>query len=181
MVYLDSIGTNNFINNSANIGGAIYAAVYTSLSFTGTSDLSNNSAIQGGAISANYNRKLTINGNINFTNNGHNIRDSRGGATHLAMYSTFFVFPNTTVCWQNNYANLGGAIYVLTTIPFTQCKMTQIATFIAITKDCFFQLPGQNLSNGFDVQLVFKNNSAYNAGSVLYGGAIDNCCLDRMT
>ena len=171
-------GTNNFINNSANNGGAIYAAVHASLSFTGTSNLSRNLAMQGGAISANSNSALTFNGNINFTNNGHNIRDSRGGAMHLAIQSTFFVFPNTTVCWENNYANLGGAIYVLTTIPFTQCKMTQIATFIATTKDCFFQLPGQNLSNGFDVQLVFKNNSAYNAGSVLYGGTIDNCCLD---
>ena len=173
-------GTNNF-NNSANNGGAIFAAVHTSLSFTGTSNLSSNSAMQGGAISANSNSKLTFNGNINFTNNGQNIRDSRGGAMHLAIYSTFLVFPNTTVCWENNYATLGGAIYVLTTIPFTQWKMTQIATFIATTKDCFFQLPGQNLSNGFDVQLVFKNNSAYNAGSVLYGGTIDNCCLDSMT
>ena len=171
-------GTNNFFNNSANNGGAIYAAIHALLSFTGTSNLSRNLAMQGGAISANSNSALTFNGNINFTNNGHNIRDSRGGAMHLAIQSTFFVFPNTTVCWENNYANLGGAIYVLTTIPFTQCKMTQISTFIATTKDCFFQLPGQNLSNGFDVQLVFKNNSAYNAGSVLYGGTIDNCCLD---
>ena len=171
-------GTNNIFNNSANNGGAIYAAVHALLSFTGTSNLSRNLAMQGGAISANSNSALTFNGNINFINNGHNIRDSRGGAMHLAIQSTFFVFPNTTVCWENNYANLGGAIYVLATIPFTQCKMTQIATFIATTKDCFFQLPGQNLSNGFDVQLVFKNNSAYNAGSVLYGGTIDNCCLD---
>ena len=44
-------------------------------------------------------------------------------------------------------------------------------------QECFFQLPGQNLSNGIDVQLVFKNNSADVAGSVLYGGAIDNCKL----
>ena len=41
-------------------------------------------------------------------------------------------------------------------------------------QECFFQLPDQNLSNGADVQLVFKNNFA---GSVLYGGAIDNCKL----
>ena len=174
-------GTNNFFNNSANNGGAIFAAAYTSLSFTGTSSFSSNSAMQGGAISANLYSTLTFNRNINFTNNGQIRRDSCGGAMHLAMHSTFFVFPNTTVYWENNYANLGGAIYVLTTIPITQCKMTQIATFIATPKKCFFQLPGQNLSNGLDVNLVFKNNSAYNAGSVLYGGAIDDCCLDSMT
>ena len=125
---------------------------------------------------------LTFDGNVSFTNSGHNTRDSRGGAIYLAVASTVSVFPNTTMCWDNNYANLGGAIYVIAAItPFSQCKMTQIATFIATTKDCFFQLPGQNLSNGFDVQLVFKNKSAYNAGSALYGSPIDNCCLDSMT
>ena len=170
-------GTNSFINNSANNGGAIFAVVNASACFTGTSSFSNNSAIQGGAISANSDITLTFSGKINFINNGHNIRDSHGGAMHLANNSTFFVLPHTIMWWENNYANLGGAIYVLTAIPFIQCKMTQIATFIP-RKECFFQLPGQNLSSGLDVQLVFKNNSADAAGSVLYGGAIDNCGLD---
>ena len=40
-----------------------------------------------------------------------------------------------------------------------------------------FQLLGQNLSNGIDVKLVFKNNSADDAGNVLHGGTIDNCKL----
>ena len=169
--------TNNFFNNSANNGGAIFAVVNASSCFTGTSSFSNNSAMQGGAISANSYNTLTFNGNISFTNNGHNIRDARGGAMHLAIDSTFFVLPHTIVYWENNYANLGGAIYVLTANPFISCKMTQIATFIPREK-CFFQLPSQNLSSGLDVQLIFKNNSADAAGSVLYGGAIDNCCLD---
>ena len=170
-------GTNNFINNSANDGGAIYAVVHVSLCFTGTSSFINNSAIQGGAISANSYTALTFNGNINFNNNGHNIRDSRGGAMYLAIHSTFFVLPNTTVHWENNYANLGGAIYVVIANPFIYCEMTQTGTFIPREK-CFFQFPGQSLSSGLDVQFVFKNNSADTAGSVLYGGAIDNCDLD---
>ena len=41
----------------------------------------------------------------------------------------------------------------------------------------FFQLPGQNVSSGIDAQFVFKDNSADDAGSVLYGGAIDYCKL----
>ena len=170
-------GTNYFINNSANNGGAIFAVFNASSYFTGTSTFSNNSAIQGGAISANSDITLTFSGKINFTNNGHNIRDSHGGAMHLVINSTFFVLPHTIMWWENNYANLGGAIYVLTAIPFIQCKITQIATFIP-RQECFFQLPGQNLSSGLDVQLVFKNNSADAAGSVLYGGAIDNCGLE---
>ena len=40
-----------------------------------------------------------------------------------------------------------------------------------------FQLPGQNLSSSIDVKLIFKNNFADDAGSVLYGGVIDNCKL----
>ena len=171
------IGTNNFTQNSANTGsGAIFAVTNASSSFTGTSSFISNSAIQGGAISANSDITLTFNGNINFTNNGHNIRDSRGGAMYLAIDSTFFVLPHTTVHWENNYANLGEAIYVLTANPFIYCKMTQIAKFIP-REGCFFQLPSQNLSSDLDVQFVFKNNFADAAGSMLYGGTIDNCDL----
>ena len=138
-----------------------------------------NSAIQGGAICANFYITLTFNGNINFTNNGHNIRDSRGGAMHLAIDSTSFVLPNTTLYWENHHANLGAAIYVITANPFIYCKekLTQIVTIIP-RENCCFQISGQNLSSGLDVQFVFKNNSADTAGSVLYGGAIDNCDLD---
>ena len=170
-------GTTKFINNSANNGGAICAVVDALSSFTGTTSFISNSAIQGGAISANSYITLIFNGKINFTNNGHNIRDSRGGAMYLATGSTFSVLPHTTVHWENNYANLGGAIYVVTANPFIYCKMTRFGIVIPRAK-CFFQFPGQNLSSGLDVLFVFKNNFADDAGSVLYGGAIDNCDLD---
>ena len=39
---------------------------------------------------------------------------------------------------------------------------------------------GQNLSSGHDVHLVFKNNSADTAGSVLYGGAVDHCTVSGL-
>ena len=163
-------GTNNFINNSAKNGGAIFAETNICWSFTGNSSFFSNFAVQGGAI-FNYGSKLTFNGNINFTNNGHNTRDSRGGALYLAFSSEFSVSPNTTVCWENNHATLGGAIYVLNVNPFIYC--TQISTYIP-EEECFLQLPDQNI---FGVQLIFKNNSAETAGSVLYGGIIDNCIL----
>ena len=55
--------------------------------------------------------------------------------------------------------------------------MGRIARYIQ-KEECFFQLAGQKLSDdGLDLQLDFKNNSADDAGSVLYGGAIDNCKL----
>ena len=46
-------------------------------------------------------------------------------------------------------------------------------------EECFFELPGQNL-NQIDIKLVFKSNSVDTAGSVLYGGAIDNCKLNGL-
>ena len=76
--------------------------------------------------------------------------------------------------WENNHASLGGAIFVEDASPLSYCR--SVAKLVP-KEECFFQLPGQNLSNGIDVQLVFRNNSADVAGSVLYGGAIDNCKL----
>ena len=92
----------------------------------------------------------------------------------MGLISTFSILPNTTIYWENNHASLGGAIYVYDVSPASYC--TLLGPY-APQQECFFQLPGQNLSNGADVRLVFKNNSADVAGSVLYGGAIDNCKL----
>jgi len=98
------------------------------------------------------------------------------GGGVLLDNSTFSISSNTTVYWESNHAWLGGAIYTEdgdNIDPLVYC--TQLDT-CAKKGECFFQLPGQNLSNGIDAQLVFKDNSA-DAGSVLYGGAIDYCKL----
>ena len=174
-------GTSNLINNSAPSGGAIFSSDTTALRFSGTSNFINNSALVGGVIFASTNITLTFNGTIYFTNNGHygegervntvNGHTAGGGGVYIGPKSTFSILPNTTVYWENNHASLGGAIYVEDVIPASYC--TSLGPYVP----CFFQLPGQTLSNGIDVQLVFKNNSADVAGSVLYGGAIDNCKL----
>ena len=174
-VVLDFNGINTFINNSASIiGGAIFTKHNISLRLTGTSSFSSNSATQGGAIGAGPNSTLTFDGSITFTNNGNATKDSRGGAIYLFIGSGFSIMPNTTVCWFNNHADLGGAIYVSAVNPLIYC--TQISAYLP-KDECFFQLPGQNLSNDLDVQFVVKNNSADDAGSVLFGGAVDNCKL----
>ena len=172
-------GSNVFSNNMANgVGGAIYAAIDISLSFTGTGNFSSNVAMRGGAICAYFNSTLTFDGDISFTNNGHNVNSGliRGGAMYLSISSTFAILPHTTVSWENNHATLGGAIYVSDVNPFIYCA--PITQFIPREK-CFFQLHNQNLSNGLDIHLIFKNNSADDAGRVLFGGAIDNCKLNH--
>ena len=122
--------------------------------------------MQGGAIFAIRNSTLTFDGADKFTNNGltNNVNNgvSRGGAMYLAISSLLFILPHTTVCLENNHANLGGAIYVYDVSPSIYCTQRYISR-----KRCFFQLPGQNLSSGLDVQLLFKNNYADDAGSVL--------------
>ena len=79
------------------------------------------------------------------------------------------------MCWENNHARLGGVIYVTDVNPLIYCP--PIIKYIP-KEECFFQLPGQN-HNHIDSKLIFKNNSAV-AGSVLYGGAIDNCKLNGL-
>ena len=121
---------------------------------------SNFATLQGGAIFANLNSTLISNGSISFTNNGNHInifsinyQVSHGGAMYLGICSTFSVFPHTNVCWENNHATLGGAIYVSDVNPLTYC--TPNAPFISREK-CFFQLSDQKLSGGLHVQFVFK-------------------------
>ena len=172
-------GTSNFICNSAGDGGggAIYTSYYTVLNFNGTSNFINNSAYLGGAIHTGPNSKMTFNGTIYFSNNGAKVDTqneyTKGGGVFMRLGSILSILPNTTVYWESNHARLGGAIYVENPSPFSICRP---ATRL-LREECFFQLPGQNLSNGIDVKLVFKSNSADAAGSVLYGGDVDNCKL----
>ena len=176
-------GISDFITNNATSCGAISAHDYVVITFTGSIRFISNSAMQGGAISANRNSKLTFDGNISYTNNGRDNTNSdngvsHGGAIYLALNSTFSLLPHTAVCWENNHATLGGAIYISDINHLIYC--TPIAQYIAAyvpTEECFFQFPGQSLFNGIYVNLLFKNNSADDAGSILYGGAIDNCKL----
>ena len=180
---LTLIGTVSFTNNEANVGGetqggAIYAR-NSMLTLNGTISFTNNEAnntyvggeTQGGAIFA-FDTILTLNGTVSFTNNKV-VGSGTGGGLYL-VNSTLSILSNTTVYWEHNHASLGGAIYVDdSSNPFIYCTQVEKCT----PNDCFFQLPGQNLSTGLDVQLIFKNNSADAAGSVLYGGEVDNCRL----
>ena len=169
-------GISDFSHNSADTsGGAIYADSSVVLTFTDTSSFSNNFAPKGGAISAYFNSTLMFDGNICFTNNGNFPGYSLGGAIYLFIDSTFSITHDTTVYWENNHAKLGGAIYVVDVNVLVYCAQTD--TQFITNEKCFFQLSSQNLSNNINTQLFFYNNSADDAGSVLYGGGIDHCTL----
>ena len=173
---LSFTGINNFRHNSAGmLGGAICLFNESILSFSETSSFDNNVAMKGGAIYTYLNSTLAFNGSASFTNNGNNKLNSEGNSLGGGIYvddSTLSILTNTTVYWENNRATLGGAIYVFDVNPLIYCTHACIAI-----KECFFQFNNQTISNGIDVQLVFKDNIA-DAGSVLYGGAIDHCKLN---
>ena len=127
-------GISNFINNSAYYdGGAIYALYNTVLSFSGINNFIDNIAISGGAIYAESNTTLTFNGTIYFTSNGYHVGRidtlttgiTKGGGVYLGFRSTFSILPNTSVYWENNHANLGGAIYVYDNVPIRYCPSTR--------------------------------------------------------
>ena len=109
-------------------------------------------------------------GSVNFTNNGHNVSRTDtikgnmayGGGVYVGVKGTLSMLPDTTVFWNNNHATYGGAIYVTDVSPLGYCA--SVATYVP-EEYCFFQLPGQNLSNGIDVQFVFNDNLADAAGS----------------
>ena len=175
-ILLSFNGTSKFISNCVESnGGAIYTFGNNVVSFNGTYYFINNSATSGvasgGAIAAYANSTLTFNGTIFFTNNGGRRDAMNGGGVFMGIKSIFSILPNTIMYWENNHANLGGAIYVQDASPISYCNL-----YIP-KEECFFQLPDQSLPNAIDVQLFFNNNSADAAGSVLYGGAIDNCKL----
>ena len=167
-------GITDFSKNYANTnGGAIYADNNVSLSCNGTSTFNNNLAMKGGAIAANRKSKLTFDGNITFEDK---TGKRNGGAIYLSVGSSIFILPQTTVCWKNNHAHLGGAVYVSDVNSLTYCNQVAPCAYVP-KEDCFFQLPGQNLPSGLDIQFTFKYNSADDVGSVLYGGTIDKCKL----
>ena len=96
----------------------------------------------------------------------------------MAEKSTFSILPNALVYWENNHAAVfGGAIDVSDYSPFSYCVSSDNPGLYIAKEECFFQPNGQNLSSGFDAQLIFKNNSAGVAGNVLFGGVVDNCQL----
>ena len=158
---LSFTGVSNFEQNSATSAGAIYAAGNSVLHFSGTSNFSSNNATLGGAIFSTLNTTLIFDGTASFTDNGHDIGEiiaSQGGGIVLALTSTISILPNTTVYWVNNRATSGGAISVWEMTlngSFDTTFCTQFDT-CRPRINCFFQLPGQNMSNGIDAQLVSR-------------------------
>jgi len=100
-----------------------------------------------------------------------------GGALKLQGGSTFNLMPHTHVQIINNHAKRGGGIYVEDENPqvrgggiYTENLFGQQYNLRA----CFFQVVDLYYS---DSVVTLENNTADEAGSAIYGGNIDNCCI----
>ena len=100
-------------------------------------------------------------GNITFLgNSGYN-----GGGVSFCSRSYAYFLNNTFVLFQNNTAqHSGGGIYVA-----SQCPLTK--------PGCFFQflVNIETMIVSKSVQIVMKNNTAFRAGSAIYGAYVDDC------
>ena len=97
-----------------------------------------------------------------------------GGSIFIDSSSQLIFVSPCNVSFVNNAAILtGGAIYA-ETVP-------QSSLQLSLPQPCFFNvlcMQSQYLDSAIGVQLYFENNHAGEAGSVLYGGDIDNCVMD---
>ena len=90
-----------------------------------------------------------------------------GGALFIDQSSSVnFISPTNVSFMRNSAALSGGAIYVQSAIPSQY-----------IQANCFFQI-NATVGSISDVYVYFEGNFAGEAGSVLYGGNIDNCSLE---
>ena len=160
-----TVSSSNIIVNNCTFVYSRLNAVDSSVSLKGIVQFAHNSYNHnGGAISL-YSSNITFQvfSSITFINN----TAVNGGSIYLDE-SSFLIFcsPEFQANFINNTAKLaGGAIYA----------KTLSSSYIShSTAKCFFHIL---ISEDFSqrVYLYFDGNSAGEAGSVLFGGSIENC------
>ncbi len=161
-----------FYGNTAQHGGAI-AVLNAWVEFISGASFESNSADYGGAIYAIASTLVFQNDSIINHNEAQN-----GGGIFLASNSVLLLASNTSLSLSDNRANLqGGAIFVQDFNPLIYCFTGVILTYA--NQNCFIQL--MELETFFvedtGSHLYFEDNSAEEAGSVLFGGAIDSCTV----
>ena len=134
------------------------------LSFVSNATFINCKFYESTADSALYTRSANMffGGNITFQGN---IAPYGAGLT-LFDNSVMYLRPNTHIVFSRNHATYaGGAIYVQ-------------SDDVGSSLRCFYQFDEVNQTiSDLNIQITFENNTAYFAGSALYGGLVDFCLL----
>ena len=111
----------------------------------------------GTAIGA-YQSTFYMNGYNSFINNSA----TKGGAIALLSNSYMFIQRNTEILFQNNYADVGGAIFVHTITAFDNLYYVLI--------NCSVMLPFNDRHSGLpNITVSFTGNTGWDGGDVMYG------------
>ena len=152
-------GLLQFINNSANEGGAIYSSVsvtvdkYSQVIFQG-----NHAKAYGGAISSS--QLVTVAGKVQFINNS-----ARQGGAILCTH-TVTVDNNAQVLFQGNHADsLGGAIVILSDIVLA--GSVQFINNTAQLGGAISLIEG-HMTVANNTEVVFQGNHAYHVGGAIH-------------
>ena len=111
-----------------------------------------------------------------------------GGGLLLADDSKFYLCPNTAINFTNNFVQKkGGAMKVVSNNPLGHCVEESCKFSFIIGSDCFFQIQTEiwynfttnvtSITELHNVRMHFHNNTALEAGAMLYGGSVDGCSL----
>ena len=202
---LQLYGSHRLQNNRAQRGGAV-AALGCQINLAGKMILENNRAYYGGGL---YAEQSQVRGYAYFSKNsahrgGGGIFASKsdlyfkqyimfagnaaqnGGGLLLTDDSKFYLQPNTTINFTNNFVwKKGGAIEVASNNPLSHC--IEASCEFLIGSDCFFQIQTERQYNFttnvteitelHNIRMYFDNNTAFEAGAMLYGGSVDSCSL----
>lgn len=106
-----------------------------------------------------FGSRVTMSGFVVFRNNS----GIRGGAINLQS-SNLILTPNTRIEFKDNYA-------------FYQGGALNVVGRSDVVLPCFFQISDPSFRPDPNITLFFQDNYAEEAGSVLFGGAIDRCIV----
>ena len=189
----------SFINNTAGMGGAMIF-FHGNYSVSGNISFINNSATDDGGAMRLSDGTLVMSGDISFINN--TCTACKGGAVAVNNYNGNALLNLTgLIRFVNNSAKQGGAMAFIGTprlLLSDPLKMEFIENhadstggaigFAENSNQCVHMDPDSSvpvdkeiclieLSSKTNIHLNFHNNTASNAGTVLYGGALDSCKL----
>ena len=160
-----TVSSSNITINSCTFTYSRLNVIDSSVSLNGIVQFANNVYNHNGGAIALYSSNATFGKSSNITS--INNTAVNGGSIYMDE-SSFFIFPLHTfqANFINNTAKLaGGAIYA---------RALSSSYISQSYGKCFFHIPIEwNFHE--NVSLYFEGNTAEEAGSVLYGGNIENC------
>ncbi len=171
-------GHAHFENNSGDTGGVV-CLLSSQCTFTGEHiTFLNNRARYGGAV-------CVVESTLTFKNTGNNVTFTGntallGGALFFSGVSSLKFLTNSpgTAMFERNTASIrGGAIFIQDTDANTYCTAAMEQNLV--TQECSLQVMDYDRSVTYQTRMFFIDNYATEAGSAIFGGAIDSCILEN--